>query len=178
MAHVMWWDNFSKILSRSVPSIHSGIFSQCLWTCMAAFRYRGDVRVSIDVVRSDNEIVPAMPADILMYKNNVKQGITWVMTNSRRLYDDSLVRSYDINNIPPKVNVNVHTQLRQVLNDDHNSTRSVHPVKLLPYNIGSNAGLLHILQCLCEDNGIHTDECRQYKLINADENIYWRILKV
>jgi hypothetical protein len=52
-------------------------------------------------------------------------------------------------------------------------------MELIKINIGSNEGLLTIMRQLYDDHGMSSDDtCPDYKIINVDENIYWRIIKV
>jgi hypothetical protein len=50
---------------------------------------------------------------------------------------------------------------------------------LLDINIGSNIGLMRIIRQFADERGIYTDAGpTQYYLLNADINIYDRVMKV
>lgn len=174
---ILWVDNFSKFLARSIPSLHSDVYSSCLWTGMAAFKctQRYDMRIKYQV---NGDVIAAMPDDILSTKSDVTTAITYIIQNQRAYYNNSTVRQYDVRNIPPKIDTKAHPHLADTIGAKHNSTHTVHPVKLLDHNIGSNQGLITVLRQIYEQKNMHLDSCENYMLLNVDENIYWRILKV
>ena len=175
--HFIWVDNFSKFMARSVPTLNSSVYSSCLWTGMAAFSCdtQFDTTIAHDV---EGNTVPAMPDDLFQYAPTVKAAIHWTVNNSRTYYDQSIVKRYDVRNVPPKIDTKRWPTMRSTIDVPHNSTRIVHPVKLLDYNIGSNNGLLDVLKEIYDQFDMGTDDCENYVFINVDENIYWRILKV
>ena len=177
---VLWIDNYSKFLSRSIPTSLKDVFSSCLWTGAAAFRpSMGHLEHDMSVKHHDGIDIPAMPDDILQYSSEVTAGIQRVLTSGRNYYDNSYVKKFDSRNIPPKVDVKVYPHLLSIINNENNKTTSVYPMELLNINIGSNEGLLRIMRKLYEDYGMdEAGVCNEYKLMNVDENIYWRIMKV
>ena len=170
----MWLDNFSKFVAKSVPTARKGVVSSCLWTGKAVFQNADMHNLTSRLQYNGNEIVPAMPDDILTHKHEVMVAIDFVMQGIRTYYDRSLVRRYDIRNVPPKINTKVHTELKSVVDDIKNST----PVSLINQNIGSNKDMLSIMWNIYETSGMSTGTCETYSLYNFDENIYWRVLKV
>lgn len=157
--------------------MQTDVYNTCLWTGMAAFKCTHTYNMNI-TRRENGTIVPAMPDNILSTQSDVTAAITYILQNQRQYYDNSTVRQYDVRNIPPKIDVRNNPNLMDIVEAKHNSTHTVHPVKLLDHNIGSNAGLISVLRQIYEHNNMHIDKCDKYMLLNVDENIYWRILKV
>ena len=176
--HVLWADNFSKFIAHSIPTTTKDVFASCLWTGMAAFSTDNeqlDMSIKYSV---DGSIVPAMPNDPLVGRNTVVKGIRYILESSRNYFDQSLVKKFDVRCIPLKINSKLFPNLAYLVDNARNTTQIVHPVKLLEINIGSNHGLLTILRQIYEEEGMHTDTCANYKILNTDENIYWRTMKV
>ena len=68
--------------------------------------------------------------------------------------------------------------MKDVVEHKKNSTHNVHPLKLFKRNIGSNDGLVAVLADVCKTYGMVDGSCSEYVILNVDENIYWRVLKV
>ena len=177
----MWVDNFSKFISRSIPTADKGIFSQCLWTGVSIFTLPGDGSndgVSDDVKFDVNgRVVPAMPADLLQHRDDVTAAVHHVLTLGTNYLDVAAVSRYDVRNVPLKVDTNIFPDVA----DDVNSYKisNVKSVDLIEDNIGSNRGLITIMDKICSQRDIHGErQCLQYTTFNVDENIFWRILKV
>ena len=94
------------------------------------------------------------------------------------IYDDSLVLKYDVRNIPPKIDTKRFPHLAHVADDPKNTLRNVHPVELTSVNVSSNEGLVSILKDIVNNDGMLNGTCTKYVMLNLDENIYWRALKV
>ena len=72
--------NYSKFLSRSIPTTMKDVFSSCLWTGVAAFRpINADLVNNMDIKRVNGVEIPAMPDDILQYSNDVTASIRHVL---------------------------------------------------------------------------------------------------
>ena len=180
LPHALWWDNFSKFFANNVPTVMKDIFSSCLWTGVTVNEYSGP-HVSIDVVHDDEsgDIVPAMPANIMLYKQDVNNTINECYRGDCSRFSESLVYCYAINSIPLTIDVKKFPQMKQQITSETNSTKYIHPSNLIQQNIGSNRGLLYILRKFQEDHKMHyQDVCDKYHTLNVDENIYYRILKV
>ena len=176
--HVIWVDNFSKILSRSVPTEQKGLYTSALWTGVAAFS--GSTDGIDDSVRVDinGDVVPAMPDNIMEYRDAVKVGVIFTMRKGQFLFTNSLCTTYDVRTIPPKIDCRRFPDMRNVVEDGANTLNSVHPVDMMSQNIGSNRGLISVIRSFYERYNMHQERCDRYLTINADENIFWRILKV
>jgi len=176
--HVLWIDNFSKHIARSIPSTDKGVYSSCLWTGVAVFAHPNktidnSVKVVNGVVRS------AMPDDIFSVRSSVRYNLSYIMNEDENYYDQSLVKKYNINSIPLKVDVKQFPEMSNVVNNPVNGLRYVHPHELIETNIGSNLGLVKILRNMFEQYQMDKpDVCKNYVTINADENIFYRVLKV
>ena len=175
--HVLWVDNFSKFVARSIPSLAASTYSSCLWTGVAAFKCSGSLDRGV-MYSNSGAIIPAMPDDPFVYADAVKQGVSYIINSCRSYYDRSLVAQFDIRNVPPKIDTKAFPYMKEEVDRPENTTRCVHPCKLMDYNIGSNQGLLAVVRSLYEENNMHTEQCNHYLLLNVDENIFWRILKV
>ena len=178
--HFIWVDNFSKFISRSIPTADRGVFSQCLWTGVSIFTLPEGTNDDIsDGVKFDmnGNIIPAMPTDILQYRDDVVAAVHHVLTLGTQYLDIAAVTKYDVRNVPLKVDTNRFPNVA----DDVNSYKmnNVKSVDLIEDNIGSNRGLISIIDSICQQRNIHGDgQCAQYTTFNVDENIFWRILKV
>lgn len=177
---ILWIDNYSKFLARSIPTSLKGVFSSCLWTGAAAFHCNNkEVTFDMNVKYNNGDVIPAMPQNILQHSAEVLAGVNNVLRTCRNYYDRSVVKKYDVRNVPPKVDVKRFPHLTEIVNDPNNSTSSVCPIELININIGSNEGLLRIIRNLYDKAGMDSDAtCSKYNLMNVDENIYWRIMKV
>jgi hypothetical protein len=179
--HVTWVDNFSKFMARQVPTVAKGIFSSCLWAGEAAFECDPNQDAAFDMqikILPNRKVKPAMPDDLLTHKDRIVNGLKHVLTNSRNYYDRSLVLKYDVRSIPLKVNTKVFPEMKSKVEDKRNTTAIVYPVRLIDHNIGGNQGLVTILRQKMERQGMHDGTCTHYEILNVDENIYWRTLKV
>lgn len=179
--HVLWYDNFSKFRKHTVPTIRKDVFSQCLWTGVTVNSYQGPyVNPNIRYDRQ-NKIIPAMPDDIFVYKDSVTKGIMTLYDEGSDFFNCSLVKKFEVNNIPLKIDTAKYPAMGSTINSEANTLKHIHPWKLIEKNIGSNNGLISILRDLQIEHGMNEDGCRQpskYIVMNVDENIYERILKV
>jgi hypothetical protein len=175
--HVRWIDNFSKVFRKQIPdSAH--VYNSCLWTGTALF-VCDDPTISTDLVMQLNgNVLPGMPNDITEFKQEVTDAVSYIVNNSRKHYDDSLVLKYDVRNIPPKIDTKRFPHLAHVVDDPKNTLRNVHPVELTSVNVSSNEGLVSILKDIVNNDGMLSGTCTKYIMLNLDENIYWRALKV
>lgn len=177
--HVLWVDNFSKCLATSVPDSMLGAYKACLWTGFAVFACT-DESISDTVVHNlDGSVRPAMPDDILDGSQEVARALHHVIGQGWQLYSTSLVATYDVRNIPPKIDTHVFPELAQTIEDPKNTLFNVYPNGLVDMNIGSNRGLAAVIRQLYEQYGMQPGgDCSRYLTVNVDENIYWRTLKV
>ena len=174
-------DNFSKFIARQVPTTDNGIFSSCLWTGVAVFECdpADDHLYNMQIKHLPNgEVLPAMPDNLLQFRNQITNGLKLIVGNCRRYYDKSLVKKYDVRCIPLKVNTKIFPEMASTVEHKRNTTGIVYPAKLIDHNIGSNQGLVTLLRQLMVELGMDTDTCTDYEILNVDENIYWRTMKV
>jgi hypothetical protein len=177
-AHVGWWDNFSKFLKFGVPTLQKNVFASCLWTGVTINEYKGP-EVDIDIKYVDNNIVPAMPDNILLMRDRVMRKLERACDSCNDYFPKSLVKQFNVCNIPLKIDTAKFPGMKDVIESDRNTMKFIHSDTLLKINIGSNAGLATILREFEQDNKMHLPGmCSEYKTINLDENIYYRTLKV
>jgi hypothetical protein len=176
--HFTWLDNFSKTISRTVPTLAKGVYSSMLWAGVCIFAHP-DKSID-DSVRHDaiGDVIPAMPDNLLAGQNTVTRAVYAVLREGVKYLEVSLVHKYSVRHIPPKIDVKVFPELTGVINNPINSLAYVYPSKLIEENVGSNRGLVSIIRSMYEEWKMDTDECKRYKSMNLDENIYWRVLKV
>ena len=176
---VQWWDNFSKFQARQVPTIKKDIFASCLWTGVTVNEYTGpavDVSVRLD---NDGIVTPAMPDNLFEYQDIMMQGIHEIYNEGRAYYNESLVKRYDIVNVPLKVDTKRFPDLAVTMNSVKNTTKHINPFKLIKHNIGSNQGLAIIMREYQEDQKMNLHGyVKNYSTINTDENIFYRGMKV
>ena len=178
-AYVQWWDNFSKFQARQVPTIKKDIFASCLWTGVTVNEYTGpDVNFALRI-DDDGLVIPAMPNDLFVYEDIMIQGIHEIYNEGRERYDMSLVKKYDIVNVPLKVDTKRFPELAETMNSIKNTTKHINPFKLIKHNIGSNLGLATIMREYQEDQKMSLHGYVQnYSTVNTDENIFYRGMKV
>ena len=180
MAHVLWVDNFSKVFRKSIPTSSTGTYNSCLWTGYAAFVVDDD-RVKTSILKNHRgQIVQGMPTDPCDAErvSQVIDGLQYVHADMRSYYDGSTVKRFDVRNVPPKIDTKRHIDMKHIVEDPKNSTQNVHPLKLFKKNIGSNEGLISVLSDIAATYGLINNTCSDYVILNVDENIYWRIMKV
>lgn len=178
-AYVQWWDNFSKFRSHSVPTIAKDVFATCLWTGITVNEYTGPPVNNTIQFNGDGDVIPAMPDDLFANEEVVLAGIDHIYNEGKLYYDKSMVKKYDIINIPLKVDTKRFPHLADTLNSSKNSTKHINPYKLIRHNIGSNLGLATILREFQDDNKMTMHNTVQsYSNVNTDENIFYRGLKV
>ena len=180
MAHVLWVDNFSKVFRKSIPTSSTGTYNSCLWTGYAAFVVDDD-RVKTSILKNHRgQIVQGMPTDPCDAErvSQVIDGLQYVHADMRSYYDGSTVKRFDVRNVPPKIDTKRHIDMKHIVEDPKNSTQNVHPLKLFKKNIGSNEGLISVLSDIAATYGLINSTCTDYVILNVDENIYWRIMKV
>ena len=175
--HILWIDNFSKFMSRSVPSISKDIFASCLWTGVSVYT-SNDPDISDKIRYNDGNMIKAMPDNILDNARVVMDTLDYILEQPRNYYDTSLVKQYSVNTIPPKIDPNLYPEVKEDMEKSPHTLDTVKPKELLSENIGSNRGLLTILKKFYDDNGMGDGTCDRYITFNVDENIYFRILKV
>ena len=176
--HFLWWDNFSKNIARYCPSIARGVYTSCLWTGSAVFAGAEHEVLDHRVRRNNaNEVIPAMPDNLLEHQPSVMRGLQRVFGQGRSRYAESLVYKHQVNLVPLKI-ISADDQKNQHGSEGH-SMNVVFPERIMPQNIGSNLGLISLLKAELHDkHGMGTNECKNYVNLNVDENIFYRILKV
>ena len=178
-AFVQWWDNFSKFCRRSVPTVKKDVFGTCLWTGITVNAYTGPPVNHTVRVDANGAVVPAMPENLFKNRKAVLNGINFMYDEGKEYYGSSMVKKYDIINVPLKVDTKKFPALAATLNSSKNSTKHINPYKLIRHNIGSNLGLVTILREFQDDNKMALHGAVQnYFTINTDENIFYRGLKV
>ena len=180
MAHVLWVDNFSKVFRKSIPAASSGTYNSCLWTGYAAFVVHDPTVKTTLVATPSGRILPGMPLDPCVTANvtQVNDGLTYEHADMRTYYDRSTVKEYDVRNVPPKIDTKRYVHMKGIIEDPKNTTQHVHPLKLFKKNIGSNEGLIAVLSDIASTYGMVDNSCSDYVILNVDENIYWRVMKV
>ena len=176
--HVIWMDNFSKFMARSIPSCDKDIFSTCLWTGVSIFETSLPLDADKVVYDDNQQFVRAMPLNLFEQTSNIINTLQYVNDQSRSYYPQSYVFKYEINSIPLKVRRGQHPDIDQMYESKPHSLHQVMPFDLKDINIGSNRGLAVLMRQLFEEHKMDTSECKRYITINADENIYYRVLKV
>jgi hypothetical protein len=148
---------------------------------MAVFHH-ADITASDHVLIDPDlgHVVSGLPRNPFAYVGAVTNNLQHVLRSGRYLYDESLVNRYDINSVPLKIDIKKFPEMDRYVTHTINSTSTVFPVRLIDANIGSNVGLLAVLKQICEERGIYNEQLppTRYTIMNVDENIFWRILKV
>ena len=175
-AGVIWIDNFSKTLARSVPTMKAGAWTGMLWTGVGVKPCHDDCQVDMSIRQTPAGDVPAMPTDMF---HDLTAYIAWVTSQftENGLHDESLCHTFGVKRVPPKIKT---TKLpgRRVRVRLTKSTDGLHrlvPLNILQHNIGSNEGLMKVVRAMMD---IHAEDPSYFFIINADINIYDRLLKV
>lgn len=176
---IIWCDNFSKTLRRTIPTLAKDVYSLMLWTGVAVFSDANCTNIDHSIRTDNNEVViPAMPPTICENRSEVLDGLKFVHDKGRHILEDSLVFKFGVHNVPLQITDPEDKEEKQQP-IHRNSMHIVHPYKIIDKNIGSNIGLVSILrEDFYDVYGMGTDECKQYLCLNVDENIFWRTLKV
>jgi hypothetical protein len=120
-----------------------------------------------------------MPSDLFAHQALVLQAIDEIYNEGKEYYDKSLVKRYDVVNVPLKVDTKRFPGLAATLNSAKNTTKHINPYKLIKHNIGSNLGLATILREYQDDKKMSLNgTVLNYSTINTDENIFYRGMKV
>ena len=160
-----------------------GTWSSCLWTGKAIKKYSGQSDISMTLkYTSDNVIIPAMPAQLCTVESVglvIKLFLT--QTVDIHYHQIAMVSEFKVNTVPLKpMPENVRkNKWKNYLSSQADSLSLVHPVGLLPQNIGSNIGLGRIMRDHYTDQGQDCPgQCLQYTAFNADIDIFNRVIKV
>lgn len=171
----VWWiDNFSKCYAVAMQGVASGAFSDCNWTGQAFKSYVGP---EVDI-KIRNRL--AMPDDIFTHYSiaTVRRSLISSFAERKWFYlRNSLVKRFNVNNIPlkPVLNAESNPRLHAVLAESRDGLGQFHPNAILPQNVGSNRGLLKILKMMSDDRKNNDD---RFHFLTADCNIFMRIMKV
>lgn len=168
----MWLDNFSKFYSVAMQSVAKGAFSECLWTGRGMHEVVGP---NVDTRMYGKR---AMPLSIFDSKSSSATNAKLVSCDkeNRFYWHDSLVKRFNVNNIPlkPVVSAATDSKLAALLAEKRDGLRNFFPMEVLPLNIGSNRGLLLILKQLFTQQR----KPGHFSFLTVDCNIFLRVLKV
>lgn len=162
--HVMWMDNFSKLLPLSIPRNSLELFKSCLWTVY------GFNQLPVDMDLSLVYDLPAMPPQF--HTLETLQGLRVSYTQiegaeSWQRFEHSLSR--DICRVPLEVLQSARERGDHILS-------KFFPYGIRPVNVGANHVLVDILEeYLVTDT---KNPANNYQIVMTDINIYQRILKV
>lgn len=145
-----------------------------MWGGLGVRKYVGP---AVDMVRMIG--VPAMPDELFSTEN-----LSWfytlidVVDVGRATFDSCLAVKYRVHNVPLKPDpANVEDKYKEVVTESRDGMSNFFPKKIVPLNIGSNAGLVEVLRNMWDDHKATTN-AHHYKYIVADTNIFWRSIKV
>lgn len=93
-------------------------------------------------------------------------------------YDQCLSTRYEVNNVPLKPDpAKVEEKYQDILAESRDGMANFFPKKIVPINIGSNAGLIEVVRNVWNEHKASAN-AHHYKFIVADTNIFWRSIKV
>lgn len=186
--HTIWWDNFSKIYSKKMPSLSEGAYALCHWTGKAirTSKQYFDIRIRHD---ADDQPIPAMPDDLFEEEPALVAKMAAITSplgnvNVMLQYRSSKVIAWEVFNVPPrpkedKADLQYGPVLRQRV--DTVKGQSFIPCGILKLNINSNEDLCRIVRNHYEARNMHITgpmECSSYEAVSTDMAIFHRILKV
>ena len=178
---VVWIDNFSKNLARHIPRVSKGVFTSMMWTGLAVKLYDGP-ELPRSLVMVDGDILSAMPLahapDQRGFQSAAEAALPFPphLVPSRFLC--SMVHRYKVRAVPPKVDVGREKKpsRRLRLQKSRDGLHRFLPWELWRHNIGSNDGLIDVIQQYTVDTRLQ--ESTQYHVWLVDLNIYTRVYKV
>jgi hypothetical protein len=161
--HVLWIDNFSKILPRSIPRASLESFKACLWTVYGFNQLPGTT--NLDLVYDLSALPPQFQTEAT--KQCFQDVYLQAESEPWQRYDTSISRT--LTRIP--------LELTSAARDrEDNIMARFFPASIRPCNIGANHVLLEILEEYLEAEA--KSPVATYQIIMCDINIYNRILKV
>ena len=178
---VVWIDNFSKNVARQRPTVSKGVFTSMMWTGIAVKLYDGPA-LSRDLVYVNGDLLTAMPpAHAPLEAAFVATALAAMPFEEGRppmRFRDSLVNRYQVCSIPPKVEVDKEESpiLQQRLSVSRDGLHRTLPLDIWKHNIGSNTGLIDVIQEYVTTTELHDGS--QYHVWLVDVNIYSRVYKV
>ena len=137
-----------------------------------------DFRVCRD---ANHDVIPMHPDNLI---DNVDLLYSLFTTlelrpNNFRYYDRSRVVQWNINTVPLQLRIPGLDEKTSFLPQrGHDNMDHFIPKQLLDFDISSNRDLLKIFHSYCRDMGIFTPDCDKIGILNADVNIYLRLVKV
>lgn len=158
---VLWIDNFSKILPRSLPSTTSTLYSKCLWSVTGYVVPTARVLPSL-VLRPELRAMPIQLLTDVSEAELISFYQDWERKAPSLCYLDSVSRLVRCIPIVPPTKADVKKPVFL-------------PDRLLPFNISSNPGLIHVLRSCYADG---KDDIGKYRVFLSDCNIQLRALKV
>jgi len=185
--HVLWVDNYSKVMYMNRPNVDVGYYHDHQWmgSGMSIINKGGQLRNVINLNGHGQPTKPAMPPQ-LFSDNNIAlllHGLDAFGVNDPNplLYHNSLVRRYKVATVPIRlVADNLPTQnLRDRHQQHYTSLQDFQPCSIRDINIGSNQG---VAQVMSEMETKINDEVRsgihRYHFMATDVNIFSRTIKV
>ena len=181
---MIFLDNFSKNISNRMFRADLGAYTSCQWTGRAIHPFvqePGYACPSGEVKEISGAIVPAMPPDLdstFSFVTELKQSLQRIYRRERNFYIRSIVVHHNVRCVPLKLfklKVESFSTSKKTWSTD--GIRRLLPQEMMPFAIGSNFGLVQVIQQLRREHKEHFD-CRRYQNICADTNIFDRILSV
>lgn len=177
--HMLWIDNFSKTYTRKVPSLSNAdsVYHDCLWTGVAMRKVDlEDQHLNLEVqYDQQGQLIPAMP-EAITNEERIAKIMAWIQyvdEEGMELYDQCC--SKDILTIPLTPDKEDAMNI-QDYRESIDGMANLYPVELIEKNIGSNVGLLSIINEML--NEMDTHRPARYVIVLCDINIFERILRV
>ena len=183
-----WYDNFTKLYHKNVPSFKRGEYAAALWT---GFGHHLPTTPVLDAMElmfdSEGDLVPAMPSSL--FDDELKQGVMrWLQKfnppgQTPTLHSDSICEVLDIRSVHVKIRPDASPDPNHVLFKNYNQ-RSVSMDTFVPggiakWNVGSNNGLAMLLKRELDKTKVDDPQNpTKYRMIFADVNIFERLMKV
>ena len=167
-------------MARQAPSLQHGLFTSLLSCGLALRVYNSPLPVDLLLAFDEHsQLISAMPPDL--FPPDLKDTLKAYVLNgvvTDHLYAASLATEYDVQCVPPKVDPSLVDDplLRTHLLRSRDVVAKLRPVGIVNLNPGSNRGLVKILRFLQDEYSITSRD--HYFMINADVDIFMRIIKV
>lgn len=180
-AHVIWWDNFSKLKAYQIPNVDKGTYNQMLWTGKAVRvpRQTASMKCILDDITGG--VVPAMPEDPFATRGELTaffKGVVGGDTMSR--HATCLTTKFNVSSVPltPDVTKLVDANHVESVMQRHTAIDNLCTDSIDPRNIGSKKGFLSLMKEHCSKELQYEDLCKRYSVFNLDIDIFNSSVKV
>jgi hypothetical protein len=177
---VDWIDNFAKIFQVGLPNQKKGMLRDCAWTGAAMKVYSGDKPVSMELLYTEGNVIPAMPDDLWECQPELMVMVGEIEGESRNYLSNSLVLRYNVTTVPLCVELNkdIFPEEHRIAQLKRDGVRDFYPDRIIKENSAANIGLLRMIRERYDSMGMADASSTSYSVLNTDIAIFCRCIKV